>query len=176
MRRRLELHLDKDLGRRPFAGVVDEVANDLLEILALAAKFGVWIGLQLNGDTAVAVDLFHGPPQRLDRGCDLGDGADDGDAGCDARPLQMMRHLVAHHVGLFQHLGRKWIGGVCGSLVEDHRQRRLDGVGEIADMGARALDDFAVGVDQRIGLARQRRNFNGKLARRGAATAARCRS
>ena len=73
----------------------------------------------------------------------------------------MMRHLVAHHVGLFQHLGRKRIGAVRGGLVEDDRQRRLDGVGEIADMGAGALDDFAVGVDQRIGLARQRRDFDG---------------
>ena len=31
-------------------------------------------------------------------------------------------------------------------------------------MGARALDDLAVGVDQRVGLARQRRDLDGKLA------------
>ena len=43
-------------------------------------------------------------------------------------------------------------------------ERRLDGVGEIADMGTRALDDFAVGVDQRVGLARQRRDLDGKFA------------
>ena len=30
-------------------------------------------------------------------------------------------------------------------------------------MGARALDDFLVGVDQRIGLARERRDLLGKL-------------
>ena len=35
---------------------------------------------------------------------------------------------------------------------------------EIADMGARALDDLAVGVDQRIGLARQRRDLDRELA------------
>ena len=34
---------------------------------------------------------------------------------------------------------------------------------EIADMGARALDDFLVGVDQRIGLARERRDLFGEL-------------
>ena len=34
---------------------------------------------------------------------------------------------------------------------------------EIADMGARALDDFLVGVDQRIGLARERRDLVGEL-------------
>ena len=82
----------------------------------------------------------------------------------DARALQMMRHLVAHHVGLLQHLGREGIGGMRGGLVDDHRQRRLDGMGEIADMGTRALDDFAVGVDQRVGLARQRRDLDRKFA------------
>ena len=110
------------------------------------------------------MDLFHGPPQRLDRGRDLGDGADDGDARGDARPLQMMRHLIPHHIGLLQDLAGKGIYRVGGSLVDDDGERRLDGVGEIADMGARALDDLAVGVDQRVGLARQRRDLDGKLA------------
>ena len=31
-------------------------------------------------------------------------------------------------------------------------------------MGAGALDDFAVGVDQRVGFARQRRDLDGKFA------------
>ena len=37
-------------------------------------------------------------------------------------------------------------------------------MGEIADVGARALDDLAVGVDQRIGLARERRDLVGEGA------------
>ena len=37
-------------------------------------------------------------------------------------------------------------------------------MGEIADMGTRAFDDFAVGVDQRVGLTRQRRDLDGKIA------------
>ena len=73
-------------------------------------NFALGIGLELDGDAAIAVDLLHGPPQRLDRGRDLGDGADDGDARGDAGALQMMGHLVAHHVGLFQHLAGKGIG------------------------------------------------------------------
>ena len=48
-------------------------------------------------------------------------------------------------------------------LVHHHRQRRLQRMREIADMGARALDDFLVGVDQRVGLARERRDLFGKL-------------
>ena len=43
-------------------------------------------------------------------------------------------------------------------------ERRLDGMREIADMGARALDDLPVGVDQRVGLARQRRDLDRKFA------------
>ena len=35
---------------------------------------------------------------------------------------------------------------------------------EIADMGARAIDDLAVGVDQRIGLAHQRRDLDREAA------------
>ena len=110
------------------------------------------------------MDLFHGPPQRLDGGRDLGDGADDGDARGDARPFQMMRHLIPHHIGLLQDLAGKGIYCVGRSLVDDDGERRLDGVGEIADMGAGALDDLAVGVDQGVGLARQRRDLDGKLA------------
>ena len=43
-------------------------------------------------------------------GRDLGDGADDGDARGDAGALQMMGDLVAHHVGLLQHLAGERIG------------------------------------------------------------------
>ena len=110
------------------------------------------------------MDLFHGPPQRLDGGRDLGDGADDGNACGDARPFQVMGHLIPHHIGLLQDLAGKGIYRAGGSLVDDDGERRLDGVGEIADMGTRALDDLAVGVDQRVGLARQRRDLDGKLA------------
>jgi len=36
-------------------------------------------------------------------------------------------------------------------------------MGKIADMGTGAFDDFPVGIDQRIGLARQRRDLDGKF-------------
>ena len=61
-------------------------------------------------DAAIAVDLFHGPAQRLDRGRNLGHGADHGEARGDAGALQMVRDLIAHHVGLLQNLGRERIG------------------------------------------------------------------
>ena len=97
-------------------------------------------------------------------GRNVGDGGDDGEPRGDTRTLQMMRDLIAHHVGLFKHFRREGIAVVHGGLVDDDRERRLDGMREVADMGARALDNLAVGVDQRIGLARERRDLDRKFA------------
>ena len=36
-------------------------------------------------------------------------------------------------------------------------------MGEIADMRARALDDFTIGIEERIGLARERGDFDGEF-------------
>ena len=49
-------------------------------------------------------------------------------------------------------------------LVEDDRERRLQRMGEIAHVGACALDDLAVRLEQRIGLARERRDLDRKIA------------
>ena len=76
----------------------------------------------------------------------------------------MVGDLVAHDLGLLAHLGGERIVAVRGGLVHHHRERRLQRMREIADMGARALDDLAVGVDQRVGLARQRRDLDREVA------------
>ena len=89
------------------------------------------------------------------------------------RALEMARDLIAHDVGLLEHLGGERIVAARRRLVDDHRQRRLQRMREIADMGARALDDLAVGVDQRVGLARQRRDLDREIRLRAAR---RCRS
>ena len=102
--------------------------------------------------------------ERGDDRRDLGHGADHGRARRDARALEMALHLVAHDVGLLAHLGGERIVAARGRLVDDDRERRLQRMREIADMGARALDDLAVRLDQRIGLARERRDLLGKAA------------
>ena len=76
----------------------------------------------------------------------------------------MARDLVAHHVGLLAHLLRQRIVGPQRGLVHHHRKRRLERVREIADMGAGALDDFAVGIEQRIGFARKRCDLDREIA------------
>jgi hypothetical protein len=49
--------------------------------------------------------------QRFDHRRDFGHGADDGDARGDARAFEMVRHLVAHHVRLFEDLVGERLAG-----------------------------------------------------------------
>ena len=113
---------------------------------------------------AAVMDLLHGAGERRHHRPHLGHGADHGDAGGEPRALEMARDLIAHDLGLLAHLVGERIVGVRGRLVHHHRERRLERMREIADMGARALDDLAVGVDQRVGLARQRRDLDREVA------------
>ena len=110
------------------------------------------------------VGLLHGAGERLHHRHDVGDGADHGDAGGDPRALEMARHLIAHDVGLLLDLVGERIVAARRRLVHHHRQRRLQRMREIADMGAGALDDLAIGVDQRVGLARQRLDLDRETA------------
>ena len=120
--------------------------------------------MHLDGDAAVAVDFLHGARERGHDRRDLGDRADHREARGEPRALEMARDLVAHDVGLFEDLCGERIAAARRRLVDHHRQRRLQRMRQIADMGARALDDFFVGVDQGIGFARQRRDLFGKFA------------
>ena len=115
------------------------------------------------------VDLLHGARQRGHHRRHLGHGADHGERAprCGARS-RWRCDLVAHDVGLLAHLGGERIVAARGRLVDDHRERRLERMREIADMGAGALDDLAVGVDQRVGLARERRDLDREAALRAA--------
>ena len=156
----LREHLDRDARLRPLAGIVDEIADHLLEVLLLAAKARALRRVDVDRDAAVVVDLLHGARERRHHRPHVGDGADHRDARREPRALEMARDLIAHDLGLLAHLDGERIVAVRGRLVHHHRERRLERMREIADMGARALDDLAVGVDQRVGLARQRRDLD----------------
>ena len=110
------------------------------------------------------VQLFHGARQGGDDRRHLDHAAEHGRARGEPGALELARHLIAHDVGLLEHLLRQRIVGARRRLVDEDRQRRLQRMREIADMGAGALDDLAVGVDQRVGLARQRGDLDRKLA------------
>ena len=106
------------------------------------------------------MDLLHRARERGHHRAHVGDGADHRHARREPRALEMAGDLVAHDLGLLAHLQRERIAAVGGRLVHHHRDRRLERMREIADMGARARDDLAIGVDQRIGLARERRDLD----------------
>ena len=76
----------------------------------------------------------------------------------------MPRDLVAHDVGLFKDLLRQRVAAPCRRLIDNDGQWRLERMCEIADMGARALDDLAVGLDQSVGLTRERGDLDRKFA------------
>src|ERR1700737_1346675 len=62
---------------------------------------------------------------------------------------------------------RTFIGGgivTAGRFVEQYRKRRLQRVREVADMHARAIDDFAIGFQQRIHFTGERGNFFRKFS------------
>ena len=102
--------------------------------------------------------------KRRDDRRDFHQRADDARARRKPRPLELARHLVAHDVGLLQHLMRQRIVAARRRLIDDDRERRFQRMRQIADMGARALDDFAIGLDQSIGLARERRDLDREFA------------
>ncbi len=74
----------------------------------------------------------------------------------------MMLYLISHDRDLLAHF---FGGGIvaAGRFIEQNRKRRFQRVREIADMRARAIDDFAVRIQQRVDFARERRDFVGKF-------------
>ena len=79
-------------------------------------------------------------------------------AGSRAGPAQVMVDLLAHHIGLAGD-ERRQRAGLLRGLGQHHRQRGLQGVGEVADMGPGTLDHFPVVHDQRVDLAYQGREL-----------------
>ena len=164
-RRRAPADLDGDPRLRPFAGIVDEIADHLLEVLPLAAELRVLAAHRPSIARSLSRLIFSMVRASASTTGDTSvTRADHREPRRDARALEMARDLVAHDVGLLAHLLRQRIVGARGGLVHDHRERRLQRMREIADMGARAFDDFAVGVEQRIGFARQRRDLDREIA------------
>ncbi len=151
---------------RPFAGVVDEIADHLLEVLPFAAELRARAARSTSIARSLSWWVFSMVRRdRVHHRHHIGDGADHRDARRDPRALQMARHLLAHDADL---LGApspaSGSSGRAAGLVHHHRERRLQRMREIADMGAGALDDLAVGVEQRVGLARERLDLDRKLA------------
>ena len=122
------------------------------------------VGVDVDGEVLVAVNFFHGASKRSHDRRYLCNRADHREAGGETGALKMTGHLVAHDSGLFEHFLRKWLGAARGGLVDHYRERRLQCMGKITDMRARALYDFFIGLDQGVGFARERRNLFGEFS------------
>ena len=143
---------------RPFAGVVEQIADHFLEVLALAEKAQTRIGAAGKDHALVAVDFAEGAQQGLDRRRNLRRGAERAAARRRPRPVEIKGDLVAHDLRLLLNfLGERPRRGV--GLVDDDAERRLQRMGEIADLRARAFENVAIGADQQIELFGERRDF-----------------
>src|SRR5262249_58519595 len=97
---------------------------------------------------------------RLTHGTHLGHPADDADASRHAGAIEIERDLPAHDLGLLRYLAREG-AVIVPSLVEDDRQRRLQSMHKVADVGAGPLDDVLIGFQQSIELLLQWHNLLG---------------
>src|SRR5205085_4746953 len=68
----LDQDLDGDTRLRPFAGIVDKIADHFLQILALPSKACVFGCGEIDGYPAIAVNLFHRTHERREDGAHLG--------------------------------------------------------------------------------------------------------
>ena len=106
----------------------------------------------VDRDPAGVMNLFHGAGECGHDRPDVGDGADHSEPGSKPRALEVTGHLVVHDAGLLAHLGGERVVAAPGRLVDHHGEWRLERVREVAHMGAGALDDLAVRLDQRVGV------------------------
>ena len=119
-----------------FGGILDQVAEHFVEVLALDADFDGLVAGKVDGDLAVkrvdrALDRLGAFPHddaRLDRGA-AADGAGAGEVMVDLAAHG--RCLAADRVGE--------VGGVGGGGVGDHRERGLERMGKVAGVAPRFL-------------------------------------
>jgi len=89
-----------DVGLGPFAGVVEQVPNHLLEVLLLALEFEPRTQIHRELQRLVLIDTVERPLESLEHTVDVGDVADCAGAGGDPCPVEMMRDLVSHQLRL----------------------------------------------------------------------------
>ena len=147
-----------------FGGILDQVADHLVQVLALDPHLRAVVAGDVDGDVLVqAVDralhrleaLPHGCP-RLRRGAPA-DGA---------RPGEMVIDLAAHRRRLADHR-RVEVGRIGGRRVGDHRQRSLERVGEIAGVPPCFLRLLLAVREELVDLLGQRADLGGEILHRG---------
>ena len=152
-----------DLSARPLAGVVEQIADEVGEVLRLAAKAQAVEVADRKFEPAFVVDLVKSARQRFDDRLQLRRGAGGRRARRRASAVEVEADLAGHHARLLVHFfGKRRTAGF--RLVDQHAERRFQRMREVADLGAGAFDDFTVGVEQQVDLGGERRDVLGKLA------------
>jgi len=154
----VDADVDRHPALRPFAGVVEQIADHFFEVLALAKKAQTRIGAARKDHALVAIDFTEGAQQGLDRRRDLRRGAERAAARRRPRPVEIEGDLIAHDLRLFLNFPGELPGRGIG-FIDDDGERRFQRMGEIADLRARAFENVAIGADQQIELFGERRDF-----------------
>src|SRR5207248_6143054 len=133
---------DRDAGLRPLAGIVDEITEHFLEILLLATEASVLGRVDVDGNTAIAVDLFHRAGERRCYGTDLGHSTNGRNARSEPGTLEMPRDLIAHDCCLLAHFRGKRITALARSLVHHERGWRFPRVRDVGNAGGRGCGEL----------------------------------
>src|SRR5271165_5348015 len=140
---------------RPLAGVVEQIADEVGQVLRLPAEPQAVLQFDSKAQTAFGVQFLERAHQTLDDRLDVGHDADGPRPRGGARAVEVEGHLLAHDFGLLAHLA--WQGRTRRiGLVDEHAERGLQRVSEIADLRARALDNLTIGVDELVYFRRER--------------------
>ena len=99
--------MDRHTFARPFSGVVQQVANEVGEILGLAAKLEAGLQLDVECQGPVAMQLLESADEPIDDRLDLSRRSEGPGAGGGAGAVEVEGHLPAHDLGLFAHLLRQ---------------------------------------------------------------------
>ena len=109
----------------------------------------------------VAVDFGEGAQQRVDAGRDLRRGAERAAARRRAGAVEIEGDLVAHDAAPVRSTFSASGDGAASASLTITLERRLQRMGEIADLRAGALENVAIGADQKIEFVGERRDLAG---------------
>ena len=105
-------------------------------------------------EVLLAVDLVEGAREAGHHGLDLRQRAERAGERRGAGAVEIVVHLIAHDRRLFAHTRRHLLRSVL-RLVDDDAERRLQRVRQVADLGARPVEDLSIGFEKKVQLARQ---------------------
>ena len=151
-----QLHIDHHALVRRLAGVVDQIAQQFVQVLLFSAKGAVLrLGCKFKRQMALGMQALHGAQQCLQRrqyGGAQPCGAHGSGSACTG---QVVVHLAARRRHLLLHEQCQRAAFSVSSIGQDG-QRRVHRVGQVAGLGAGALHHVCVLAQHVVELVDQR--------------------